>query len=195
MISQTEKIETYVRENYEGKIKAAYGYSLGGSFVGLLVQRRIIHIDHAILGSSDMDQESPFKAKLKCKIAVPLLYKIVSTGKYPAIFEEKMEKKRTPYCDKFMELFGIGKGGLPYIRKESVFNQFYSDLITPVEKNISVEGTTVHCFYAKKMGEKYLKRYFEHFLSPVIHEFDMEHEELLVLYPEKWAEEIIALCE
>lgn len=39
-----------------------------------------------------MDQESPFKAKLKCKIAVPLLYKIVSTGKYPAIFEEKMEK-------------------------------------------------------------------------------------------------------
>lgn len=134
MISQTEKIETYVRENYEGKIKAAYGCSLGGSFVGLLVQRRIIHIDHAILGSSDMDQESPFKAKLKCKIAVPLLYKIVSTGKYPAIFEEKMEKKRTPYCDKFMELFGIGKGGLPYIRKESVFNQFYSDLITPVEK-------------------------------------------------------------
>ena len=59
MISQTEKIETYVRENYEGKIKAAYGCSLGGSFVGLLVQRRIIHIDHAILGSSDMESGKP----------------------------------------------------------------------------------------------------------------------------------------
>ena len=39
-----------------------------------------------------------------------------------------MEKKRTPYRDKFMAMFGIG----------------------------NVPGTTVHCFYAAKMGEEYL---------------------------------------
>lgn len=40
------------------------------------------------------------------------------------------------------------------------------------------------------MGAKYLDRYKTHFVNPVIHEFDMEHEELLVLYPEQWAEEV-----
>ena len=190
MISQTEKIERYILENYDGKIKAAYGCSLGGSFVGLLVQRKIINIEQVILGSSDLDQDEVWKAKLKCKIAIPLLHKIVSTGEYPKVLQGLVEKKRTPYRDKFMTMFGIGNGGLPFIKKESVYNQFYSDLITPLEKGISVSGTTIHCFYAKKMSAKYLDIYKTHFVNPVIHEFDMEHEELLVLYPEQWAEEV-----
>ena len=193
MISQTEKIEQYILENHGGKIKAAYGCSLGGSFVGLLVQRKKIYIEQAILGSSDLDQDEIWKAKLKCKIAIPLLHKIVSTGKYPKVLQGLMEKKRTPYRDKFMTMFGIGNGGLPFIKRESVYNQFYSDLITPLEKGISVSGTTIHCFYAKKMGAQYLDRYKMHFVNPVIHEFDLEHEELLVLYPKQWAEEVMHL--
>lgn len=190
MISQTEKIENYIIERFEGGIKAAYGCSLGGSFVGLLVQRKNIHIEQAILGSSDLDQDKKWKAKLKCKIAVPLLHKIVSSGEYPKIFRGLMEKKRTPYRDKFMAMFGMGNGGLPFMKKESVYNQFYSDLITALEKSIHVKGTTIHCFYAKKMGDQYLQRYQEHFCNPVIHEFDMEHEELLIMYPERWVQEI-----
>lgn len=190
MISQTDKIERYIIENYGGHIEVAYGCSLGGSFVGLLVERQKIHIDHAVLGSSDLDQDSVWKAKLKCKITIPLLYKIVSTGEYPKILQGLIEKKRTPYRDKFMAMFGIGNGGLPFIKKESVYNQFYTDLFTPLENNISVEGTTVHCFYAKKMGEQYLERYRKHFNNPVIHEFDMAHEELLVIHPKRWVHEI-----
>lgn len=52
MIAETEKIESYIQNHFGGTIRAAYGCSLGGSFVGLLVQRKNIHIDHAILGSS-----------------------------------------------------------------------------------------------------------------------------------------------
>ena len=55
-------------------------------------------------------------------------------------------------------------------------------------------GTTVHCFFATKMGEEYLRRYQKHFADPVIHRFDMEHEELLVLYPEKWVKEVKEVC-
>ena len=194
MEHQTTKIENYIQQNFAGHINAAYGCSLGGSFVGLLVQRGNIHIGHAILGSSDLDQDSTWKAKLKCKIAVPLLHRIVSTGQYPKILQGLMEKKRTPYRDRFMEMFAIGNGGLPFIRKESVYNQFYSDLVTPINTNISVKGTAVHCFYAKKMGEKYLDRYKKHFNNPVIHTFDMEHEELLVLHPQQWAKEIKEIC-
>ena len=194
MLTETEKIESYIQENFGGSIRAAYGCSLGGSFVGLMVQRKNIHIDHAILGSSDLDQDAPWKAKLKCKIAIPLLHKIVSTGEYPKILRGLMEKKRTPYRDKFMGMFSIGNGGLPFIKRESVYNQFYSDLITPLEEKIAVPGTTVHCFYAAKMGEEYLRRYQKHFAEPVIHYFDMEHEELLVLYPEQWAKEVKEVC-
>lgn len=194
MLSQTEKIEKYIIENYVGRIKMAYGCSLGGSFVGLMVQRQKIHIEYAILGSSDLDQDAVWKARLKCKIAIPLLHKIVSTGEYPKVLQKLMEKKRTPYRDKFMSMFGIGNGGLSFIKKESVYNQFYTDLITPLEKNISVSDTAIHCFFAKKMGEQYLERYRMYFNNPVIHEFDMEHEELLVLYPEQWADEIKEIC-
>ena len=194
MLTETEKIEAYIQEHFGGAICAAYGCSLGGSFVGLLVRRKNIHIDHAILGSSDLDQDAPWKAKLKCKIAVPLLHKTVSSGEYPKILRGLMEKKRTPYRDKFMTMLGIGNGGLPFMKRESVYNQFYSDLITPLEESIAIPGTTVHCFYAAKMGEEYLRRYHKHFKDPVIHHFDMEHEELLVLYPEQWVKEVKEVC-
>jgi len=93
-----------------------------------------------------------------------------------------------------MAMFGIGNGGLPFMKRESIYNQFYSDLITPLEDSIAVPGTTVHCFYAAKMGEEYLHRYQKHFANPVIHRFDMEHEELLVLYPHQWAEKVKEVC-
>lgn len=194
MLTETNIIEDYIKTHFGGHIRAAYGCSLGGSFVGLLVQRRNILIDQAILGSSDLDQDPAWKAKLKCKIAIPLLHKIVSTGEYPKVLQGLMEKKRTPYRDKFMKMFGIGNGGLPFMKRESIYNQFYSDLITPLEENISVPGTTVHCFYAVKMGEEYLRRYQKYFRNPVIHRFDMEHEELLVLYPEQWAQKLKEVC-
>ena len=93
-----------------------------------------------------------------------------------------------------MAMFGIGNGGLPFMKRESVYNQFYSDLVTPLEESICVPGTTVHCFFAAKMGETYLARYQKHFKDPIIHHFDMEHEELLVRYPERWSMEIEKNC-
>ncbi|MBQ8616880.1 MAG: alpha/beta hydrolase [Clostridia bacterium] len=194
VITEVEKLEHMILKGFCGHISTAYGCSLGGSLVGLLLQRRIIRMDHAILGSSDLDQDPEWKAKLKCKVAVPLLHKIVSTGEYPKALRGLMEKKRTPYRDKFMEMFSIGQGGLPFIKRESVYSQLYSDLITPLEEGIYVPDTTVHCFYAAKMGEKYLQRYQKHFRNPVIHRFDMEHEELLVLHPEQWAQKVKEVC-
>ena len=56
MEDECEKIEQEIKKKYDGRIKAAYGCSLGGSFVSLLIQRKRIHIDHGIIGSSDMDE-------------------------------------------------------------------------------------------------------------------------------------------
>ena len=63
-------------------------------------------------------------------------------------------------------------------------------MITPLKEKIQVQGTTVHIFYATKMGEEYLERYEKHFANPQIHRHDMQHEELLAAHPEKWVEEV-----
>lgn len=45
-----------------------------------------------------------------------------------------------------------------FVSRESIHNQFYADLVTPIENSISAPGTTIHCFFAAKMGEEYLRR-------------------------------------
>ena len=44
MLIETAKLESYIQKNLGGQLFAAYGCSLGGSFVGLMVQRKKIHI-------------------------------------------------------------------------------------------------------------------------------------------------------
>ena len=154
MEDECEKIEQEIKKKYGGRIKAAYGCSLGGSFVSLLIQRRNIHIDHGIIGSSDMDES----------------------------------KKELVHG--FLNMFGIGKGGYPWITKQSIYQQFYSDLVTKVEHAIDVKGTTIHVFYATKMGEKYEKRYRTYFKNPDIIRYDMQHEELFCCHSEEWVEEV-----
>ncbi|MFQ9798546.1 MAG: alpha/beta fold hydrolase [Clostridia bacterium] len=68
MLTEAAKIEAYIQENFGGQIRAAYGCSMGGSFVGLLLQRGNIHIGHGILGSSDLDQSGGLSARLQARL-------------------------------------------------------------------------------------------------------------------------------
>ena len=153
MIAETEKIEAYIKENCGGYIRAAYGCSLGGSFVGLLAARRNIHMGYGILGSSDLDQASGFTAKLQTDLLLPMIYPLIRDGRFKSRFLQKQMEKRAAemgdYVKAFMEMFG---GARPYVTKQSCKNQFYSDLITPLPDKIDVPGTEIHIFYALKMG-------------------------------------------
>jgi len=83
---------------------------------------------------------------------------------------------------------------MAFVRKKSIYNQFCSDLVTPLEDGISVPGTAVHIFYAVKMGERYEARYRQHFKDADIRPHDMQHEEMLVCYPRQWADEVCRCC-
>ena len=48
--------------------------------------------------------------------------------------------------------------------------------------------------YGLKMGEKYRARYAQHYAHPIIHEQDMQHEELLACHPEQWAALVKEIC-
>ena len=153
MEDECEKIEQEIRTKYGGRIKAAYGCSLGGSFVSLLIQRKRIHIDYGIIGSSDMDEAGNLVAKIQASMVVPFMYKMIHTGALPKFMQKKLNKtdgaKKELY-NGFLNMFGIGKGGSPWITKQSIYNQFYSDLVTKVQHGIDVPGTTIHVFYATK---------------------------------------------
>ncbi len=188
MTEETEKIEAYIREHCGGHIRAAYGCSLGGSFVGLLAARRNIRMDCGILGSSDLDQSSKFAARLQTDLLLPLIYPMIRDGQFKSRFLQKRLEKRAAemggYVKAFMDMMG---GARPYVTQRSCKNQFYSDLVTPLPDGIDVPGTEIHIFYALKMGGKYRARYERHFAHPVIHEQDLQHEELLACHPEGWA--------
>jgi len=180
-LDETKKIEQYIQEYFNGHIFAVYGCSLGGSFVSLLLSRENIHIDHAIIGSSDMDQASKFLAKLQTALVMPIIYPLITgKGSRPAkkFISKRMnsQDENANYRKKFM---GIGSG---------------IDLYTKVGQQTQVPHTTIHVFYAKKMGEKYRKRYEKYFKQPDIIEFDLRHEELL-LDASRWVKEVCKACQ
>jgi len=164
MLEETEKIEAYLKTHCGGHIRAAYGCSLGGSFVGLLA------------------------ARLQTDFLLPLIYPVVRDGKIKAKFLQKRldkcAKESGDYVKAFLKMFGDAR---PYVTMQSCKNQFYSDLITPLPDKIHVPGTEIHIFYALKMGAKYRARYQQHFAHPVLHEQNLQHEELLACHPEQWA--------
>ena len=116
MLEETQKIEAYLKTHCGGHIRAAYGCSLGGSFVGLLVARQNIHIAYGILGSSDLDQASPLAAKLQADFLLPLIVPVVRDGKLKVNFLQKCLDKHARElgdCVKaFLKMFGEAR---PYM--------------------------------------------------------------------------------
>ena len=173
MLSVTEKIEQYILDNYNGRIDGALGSSLGCSFVGQLIQRRRIHMDHGIFGSPDLDQSGKFSAWLQSKLVVPLLTGFTKNEKK----REKTKKKLQDFFEMNDETAEKFMGCFSKFSPESIKNEYYTDLLTWLDDDIHVPGTKVHFIYAEKMGEKYLKRYKKYFHDPEIRSFPMQHEQ------------------
>ncbi len=187
MVTVTEKIEKYIQDKYNGRLDGALGSSLGSSFVGQLIQREKVHLDHGIFGSPDLDQSGRFSAWLQSKLVVPLLTGITKNEKKMARTRDLLMKSfemSEEAADRFLQCFSK-------FSPESIKNEYYTDLFTWLDDDIHVENTRVHFIYAKKMGEKYLRRYKKYFRDPEIREFDMQHEQWLFA-GEKYAEPVLA---
>lgn len=105
MPQEVEKIEHYIKEYCGGQLRAAYGCSLGGSFVGLLAARQNIHMDYGILGSSDLDQASPLAAKLQTDLLLPLIYPLIHDGQFKSRFLQKRLAKRAEEMGDYVKAF------------------------------------------------------------------------------------------
>ena len=181
-------------KNHSGRVDGAYGSSLGGSFVGLLIQRRHIHIAHGFIGSSDLDQGSPVVARLITMLVAPMFSGACKSEKKREKLKAKLQGKGAigdgeqslTFVDSFID-------SMKSLNPRTISREFYSDYVTPLEDDIHVDGTRVHIIYALKMGEKYGKRYRQHFRDPDIHEFDMKHE--VWLYDEQWRQPVLDMID
>jgi hypothetical protein len=190
MSTVTEKIEGYILEKHGGRVDGAYGSSLGGSFVGLLVQRKRIHVAHAFIGSSDLDQGSPLVAR----IMTAIIGRMIGNAGKSEKSREKLKNLLTKafgagYADEtegFMDQFA---NSIAALHPKTVGREYYSDYVTPLEDDIHVDGTTVHVIYALKMGAKYEKRYLQHFRNPDLLRFDMAHEAWL--FQKEWRQPVL----
>ncbi len=175
MITVTAKIEKYISERFGGRIDGAIGSSLGSSFVGQLIQRENVHMNHGIFGSPDLDQSGRVSAWLQSKLVVPLLTGFTGSEKKKEKSREKLKsvfEMSDEAADRFIGCFAK-------FDPVSIKNEYYTDLLTRLRDDIHVEHTQVHFIYASKMGVKYLKRYKKYFRDPDIREFNMQHEQWL----------------
>ena len=194
MISVTKKIERYIQKYHDGRVDGAYGSSLGGSFVGLLIQRERIHIDHGFIGSSDLDQGSPFAAKIATGIIGGTLQGAINDPKKRKRLYKLLEFVLGLKADK--EIQGFAEqfiSSMADYHPHAIMREFYSDYVTPLENGIHVPGTRIHVIYALKMGKKYEKRYLQHFADPDIIRFDMAHE--VWMFDKKWRKPVMDAIE
>ena len=190
----TEKIEDYILEHHGGRVDGAYGSSLGGSFVGLLIERQRIHMDHGFIGSSDLDQGGKLVARLLTMIVGSMLSGACKSEKKRAKLKAKLQQKGAiGDGDKSLDFANDFIDNMKTLHPKTISRQFYSDYVTPLANDIHVDGTTIHVIYALKMGEKYGKRYRQHFRDPDIHEFDMKHE--VWLYDDKWKQPVLDMID
>ena len=175
ILTVVEKIEQYVIKNHGGRLDGAIGSSLGSTFVGQLIQRKNVHLDHGIFGSPDLDQSGKCSAWLQSKLVVPLLTSFTGNEKK----REKTKQKLIRFFEMSDETAENFMSCFAKFKPESMKNEYYTDLLTWLQDDIHVEHTKAHFIYANKMGEKYLKRYLKYFRNPEIREFDMQHEQWL----------------
>lgn len=155
---ELEKIERYINEHYQGSIRAAYGCSLGGTFVAHLAARHRIHMQYGIIGSSDLDQAGELKARILTAVMVKVTYNFIHTGAYRSKLIQKRFQKQMddpdPYNRAFAAMTGRDVYDMSFITRESLKNQFRSDLTTPLPTQIDNGETEIHVFLCEKDGGK-----------------------------------------
>ena len=99
----------------------------------MLAERGNVRIRHAVIGSSDFDTCGEILARLETKLMVKMIYPLLTTGRMHGILGKIMDRKMAGavvYMKSMMKMFGAGSTRMRFVTKESIANQFYSDLVT-----------------------------------------------------------------
>ena len=190
---EIEKIEAYITEQFGGNLYAAYGSAFGGMIVTQLVQRKKVHITHAILGSSDLSQASKQESQWNSVFVGPIVQGILKRGDVKS-YQKKILIKLygEEYTDAFLKTMGVGgEVNEAFVSIDTIHAMGKAQHAMKMRESADVAGTTVHIFYAAKMSEEKKNLYEKYFVYPDVREHEgYQKEEMLYLHPEEWLEEI-----
>ncbi|WP_160670225.1 alpha/beta hydrolase [Clostridium sp. C8-1-8] len=187
---EVDKLEAYIKTNYDNKIFAIYGSSLGGSIVAKLLERGNVLMDHAITGSTDFDYMSGVKAIICSIILARVFYKYARDGEIKGILKLFV---RSEESKKYLE--DLHKVIYKNTTYETLYKEYYTDLIMTIDDNIRIKKTKVHCIFGMKEDvDKLVGRYKKHFPeAEIIGLVGLNHEELLFKEPKEWVNMIKTL--
>ena len=179
-----KKIEDYVIENYDGRVDGVYGCALGASVVCCLLMNDRIHMDKVFIGGADFEKGNPISARFMSSLvtrgikgaARPGRKRDSLKGMLMRGFGMTWSQQNSQYIDDYIDC-------MTKLSRKTIYRQTYSDYVTHLEKGLHVDGTEIHVIYSVKMGLSYENRYLQYFRDPVIHKFDMQHEEWLFNSP------------
>lgn len=182
---QVQGIEKYIKEHYNSHLFGVYGSSLGGSVLAKLLERNNVQIDIAITGSTDFDQMSNPLATVSATLISMLFYYLIKSKHPIKIIRKFLENTYGDYKKVLKTMY-------KNISYKSLFNVYYTDLVTPVADNIFPKNTKIYCTYGTKENTKALKeRYFKHFPKAEMVALEgMHHEEFLIFHPDDWVDMI-----
>ncbi|MDS0524334.1 alpha/beta hydrolase [Clostridium sp. SHJSY1] len=190
IMNEVEKIESHIQKIYASSIYAIYGSSLGGSIVAKLLERGNIDIYNAITGSTDFDFSTGLKAIILSKAITRILYNNFISGEIKGVFKlfvtSEEKKKYLKILDKVI---------YKDITYETLYKEYYTDLIMPIRENILLEKTKIYCvFGTEEDSNKLINRYKTYLpTAKIIGLSGLNHEELLFRHPEEWVNMIKSL--
>lgn len=171
---EMEGVEDAIKEKCGGRVHLVYGSSIGATIIALLIERRRIKIDHAVIGSTNFLKMDKLAGKVYAKHVASLFEGMIKDPEKNKDRIRELQKKKG---------IDMGEDGEKYLEEnrlsimkvlpESVYNQIYSLVTTPLGSKIGTPGCTIHVMYSKKMGKHYFLEYKRHFSNFVIHEFSM----------------------
>ena len=178
---QAEKIEAYVTENFEGHLDGAYGSALGAGILSQMLYRGNIHVDEAFMGGADFERGGKIAAAFASQMTVRGLKGARWSGsKRQSLkgmlmrgFGMTWSEEASNYMDDYLDF-------MMRLNRKTIYRQTFSDYVTGLPEDFSVEGTNIHIIYSVKMGLAYENRYLKQFHQPDIRKFNMQHEQWMV---------------
>ena len=178
---QAEKIEEYVKENFDGHLDGAYGSALGAGILTHMLNRGNITVDEAFIGGADFEKGGKIAAAFASQMTVRGLKSARWSGsKRQSLkgmlmrgFGMTWSEEASDYMDDYLDF-------MMRLNRKTIFRQTFSDYVTGLPEDFSVPGTNIHIIYSMKMGMAYENRYLKQFHQPDIRKFNMQHEQWLV---------------
>jgi len=183
VVNEMERIEDAIKEKCGGHIHLAYGPSIGARFLGMLVDRNRIKIDHMVIGSYTYPQKGKKSADFMADLMRDKFKSFLKEPEKKRGFIKSIMKKEVDWSEGIDDMMEDICLGLQKVDPDTFYNMLFTEATTTLSRKIGTPACTTHAFHSKKMGGLALGKCKSHFDNVDVHEFSMGPE-TWVLYPD-----------